>query len=235
MKSSMPANSTSNLPLQKRIDKKIDELRKLEHDIPSVVIVHDLRDTSVIYMSARGLKILGISMQELIAIGPDYHERFFNMEFAENYMPRIFGLMERNINDEVISFFQQVRSTPDKEWNWYLTCTQILMRDDEGKPLLTISNAVPLDASHYIESAKAQRLLAENSFLRRNHHLFDALSKREKEILKLLALGLSSVQMARKLNISEMTAATHRRNIKKKINAESSYDITRFAQAFDLI
>lgn len=235
MKSSLPAKQRNGIPLQQRVDEKIFLLKQLELDIPSVIIVHDLRDTSVLYMSPRGLKILGITMKELSDIGPDYHARFFNMEFAEGYMPKIFGLMERNISDETISFFQQVRSSPDKEWTWYLTCTKILMRDDNGKPLLIISNAVPLDASHYIEAAKAQRLLEENNFLRVNQHLFDALGKREQEILRLMATGLSSAQIAKKLHISEMTASTHRRNIKRKLNAQSNYDITRFAQAFDLI
>lgn len=235
MKSSLPAKQRNRISLQQRIDEKILLLKKLEQDIPSVTIVHDLRDTSVLYMSPRGLKILGITMKELIDIGPDYHTRFFNMEFAEGYAPKIFGLIERNNNDEIISFFQQVRPSPDKDWIWYLTCTKIFMRDDKGMPLLIISNAVPLDASHYVEAAKAQRLLEENNFLRVNQHLFDVLSKREKEILRLMAMGRSASKIAKQLYISEMTASTHRRNIKRKLNAQSNYDITRFAQAFDLI
>ena len=50
-----------------------------------------------------------------------------------------------------------------------------------------------------------------------------------------MALGFNSSEIAGKLHISENTAATHRRNIKKKLNAESNYEITIFAQAFDLI
>lgn len=228
-------NHSKAVPLQQLIDQKIASLQNVEYSFPSVIIVHDLRDTSVIYMSPSGLKILGITMKELKAMGPAYHERFFNMEFAAGYMPKIFGLMERNIDDEVISFFQQVRSSPDKDWAWYLSCTKILMRDDAGDPLLIITNAVPLSAEHYIEAAKAKKLLDENTFLRNNHHLYNELTKREKEILAMTAKGFSSVEIAKTLCISEMTATTHRRNIKRKLNAESNYDITRFAQAFDLI
>jgi DNA-binding CsgD family transcriptional regulator len=50
-----------------------------------------------------------------------------------------------------------------------------------------------------------------------------------------MALGKNSEQIATALHISEMTVSTHRRNIKAKIGAQSSYDITRFAQAFDMI
>ena len=234
MKSSLPAISASNLPLQKRIDNKIAELKKLEHDIPSVVIVHDLRDTSVIYMSLRGLKILGVSMQELLNIGPEYHTRFFNSEDAKDYVPKILGMLERNNDDEIVSFFQQVRHAENNEWRWYLSCCKIFLRDDKGMPLLTITNATPVDAQHHI-AVKAQRLLEQNNFLRSHYHVFDSLTKREKEVLRLMATGSSSVQMSKKLNISEMTANTHRRNIKRKLMVSSAYDITRFAQAFDLI
>jgi DNA-binding CsgD family transcriptional regulator len=50
-----------------------------------------------------------------------------------------------------------------------------------------------------------------------------------------MALGINSNVIAGKLHISEATANTHRRNVRRKINAQNNYDITRFAQAFDLI
>ena len=234
MKSSLPASAKSNLSLQKRIEDKIQSIKDLEYEIPSVIIVHHIHSASVLYMSSRGLRILGVTLNELIAMGPEYHTRFFNPEDAKDYVPKILGLLERNNDDEILSVFQQVRHAENNEWRWYLSCVKILLKDDEGVPLLTITCATPVDAQHHI-AAKAQRLLEENNFLRANYHVFDLLTNREKEILKLMAMGLSSVQMAKKLHISEMTATTHRRNIKNKLNAENNYDITRFAQAFNLI
>lgn len=220
--------------LQEKIERKIAALIKVEQDVPSVVIVHHLHDASVLYMSPRGLTILGVTMHELKAMGQQFHTRFFAPEDAKLYVPKIMGLLERNNDDEVISCFQQVRHAENNEWKWYLTCTKIFMRDENGSPILTISTANLVDAQHHI-AAKAQRLLEENNFLRAHYKVFDSLTSREKEILKLMAMGLSSVQMAKMLNISELTANTHRRNIKSKLNVETNYDITRYAQAFDLI
>lgn len=219
----------------KRIEEKLLELAKLSPAIPAITIVHDLTSSSAIYMSPQGLKLLEVSLEDLVAMGPDYHARFFNMEFAQGYVPRILGMMESNKEDEMISYFQQVRSSPDKDWTWYLTCTRIFMRDAAGKPLLIISNAIPFDTGHYIDPSKAQRLLEENSFLRNHHHIFSTLTKREKEILRMMALGNNSGKMAKTLHISAATVTTHRRNIKRKLRIKTNYDITRFAQAFDLI
>jgi len=234
MKSSLPAKLKSNSPLQKKIDEKIKLLKIVEYELPVVTIVHNLKDATVVYMSPRGLKILGVTLQEVVDMGQDYHSRFFNADDAKDYVPKILGLLERNNDDEVVSFFQQVHHAENNEWKWYLSCTKIFMHDEKGAPFLTITTATQVDAQHHIAS-KAQRLLKENNFLRANLPVFNSLTNREKEILKLIGLGFSSARMAKKLNISEMTATTHRRNIKKKINAESVYDITRFAQAFDLI
>ena len=173
-------------------------------------------------------------MTQIREMGTEFHSHFFNIEDYQDYGPKIFGLLERNNDDEFVSFFQQVRRSPQHDWSWYLSATKIFFRDEEGKPLLTLTNALPTDAKHSI-TAKAQRLLEENNFLRNNYHVFDQLTKREKEILKMMALGDSSAEMAQKLHIAETTASTHRRNIKRKLNIENNYDITRFAQAFDLI
>jgi DNA-binding CsgD family transcriptional regulator len=108
------------------------------------------------------------------------------------------------------------------------------MRDDEGNPLLIITMAYPVDPQHHI-TAKVARLLEENNFLRSNLHKFDQLTRREKEILQLTALGKSSAEMADNLYISQNTAETHRRNIKKKLKADSIYDLSMYARAFNLI
>lgn len=167
-------------------------------------------------------------------MGTEYHGLFFNPEDAKDYVPKLLGLVERNNNDELVSFFQQVRRSPQHEWSWFLSAARVFYRDANGEPLLTLTIALPVDAQHHI-AAKAERLLQENNFLRKNHHVFNTLTKREKEILRLMALGHSSVKIAQELFISEETANTHRRNIKKKLKIEANYDITRFAQAFDLL
>lgn len=108
------------------------------------------------------------------------------------------------------------------------------MRDNNSKPLLTLTMAVPIDAKHHI-TIKVERLIQENNFLRQNHHIFATLTKREKEILRSMALGFNSNEIAEQMSISEATAKTHRRNIRKKIGAHSAYDVTSFAQAFNLL
>src|SRR5688572_23402027 len=228
---SAPGASAS---LQACIEQKITKIRNVEQDIPGAIIIHNLKDSTVVYMNTWGLQHLAVTLEQLRKMGTEYYNYFFNPEDAKDYVPKILGLLERNNDDEFVCFFQQVRKSPEHEWVWYLSSTRIFFRDALGSPLLTLTMALPVDAEHHIAN-KAQKMIEENNFLRSNTHIFNELTRREKEILKLMAMGLSSSQMAKKLHISGMTAATHRRNIKNKLKAQNNYDITKFAQAFDLI
>ena len=185
-------------------------------------------------MSKWGQNFLGVTLRELQEMGTKYHTRFFNPEDSKDYVPKMLNMLERNSDEEILSFFQQVRKSSQHDWSWFLGCMKIFFRDETGKPLLALTIVIPVDVTHNI-TTKVQRLLDENNFLRNNHHLFDLLTKREKEILSMMAQGDSSSTISKKIYISEKTARTHRRNINRKLNVESRYDITRFAQAFDLI
>ena len=233
MKYAVPPDSFDE-ELKDEMNKKLSELQACEKFIPAVFIVHDLVNESLVYMSEKGLSILGITLDEIKLPINEYHDRFFNPEDVPNYVPKVFGLIERNNTDEMVTFFQQVRSSPNEDWTWYLSATKIFMRDKNEKPLLTLTLAIPIDSKHHI-TTKVERLLQENNFLRQHQHLYASLTKREIEILKQMALGMNSSEIAAQLHISEKTASTHRRNIRSKLNAQTNYDITRFAQAFDLI
>lgn len=94
--------------------------------------------------------------------------------------------------------------------------------------------AFPIDSMHHM-TAKAGRLLEENNFLRKNFHLFSKLSKREIEILHLMALGKSALETADQLYISLHTVQTHRKNIRQKLGTNSFFNLSQYARAFDLL
>ena len=222
------------IPIEKRIEVKIEEIKKFENDIPAVLIVMNVQTLTVVYMSERGRNILGVTLEELHEMGPAYFQRFFNEEEANEYTPYLKDLLFRNNADEIVSFFQQVRPSAEHPWTWYFNGVKILMKDDNGLPLLTMIAAVPINQYHYMIS-KVQRLLDENNYLRQNFKMMKTLTKREVEVLKLVANGCSSEEISNHLFLSKETVATHRKNIKRKLGFKTNYDFTCFAQAFDLI
>lgn len=76
----------------------------------------------------------------------------------------------------------------------------------------------------------------DQTFVRKGDwDVFLTLTKREKEILKLLAYGLTSKEIAYKLNISKLTADTHRRNLLSKVNCKTFAELLKYAHALDLL
>jgi len=203
--------------------------------ISGVVICHDITDWSIVFMSERGLNALNITAEELyLMTNQEYHARFFNADDAADYVPKIAALMQSNNDQAAVSFYQQLKFPDSPHWRWHLSSIRIFMRDDDGNPLLTITTSIPVDAMHHM-AAKADRLLEENNFLRNNYANFSKLSKREQTILREIALGKSSIEIGDELCISSTTVDTHRRNIREKLNTKSSFEISKYARAFDLI
>ena len=69
----------------------------------------------------------------------------------------------------------------------------------------------------------------------KNTALLEQLTKREIEILKLIAQELTNVEIAEKLFISRRTVDTHRRNLLQKLGAKNSIGLIRFAYSNGLI
>lgn len=221
--------------LEERIHYKISEVAAVANDLPAVVIIHNFqKGLSVEYMSPRGADLLGFTLQQIRDLGEDYHVKFFNPDDAPEYISKLTALLEKNSDDEIASLFQQVRASENHPWSWYLTTLKVLMRDDEGKVLLTIGLAFPIDPLHHV-TTKVSRLLDENNFLRKHFNRFSKLSGREKEILRHIALGKTAAESAKELFISVTTVETHRRNLKKKLDTNSFFELSQYARAFDLI
>jgi DNA-binding CsgD family transcriptional regulator len=220
--------------LRKKVDERLQELSCIANEIPGVVIVHHIPTFAVEYISDRGLNYFGITLDEIRALGERYHPKYFNQEDATDYLTKVIAMIEKNDMQEMASYFQQVRRSTNAPWTWHFSTTKIFMQDDDGKPLLSITIALPVDARQHI-SAKLERLLGEHIFFRKNQELFTSLTGREKEILTLLALSLSAAEIAEKLVISIHTVETHRKNLRKKLGITSTYELNKFANAFDLI
>jgi two-component system, NarL family, response regulator NreC len=63
----------------------------------------------------------------------------------------------------------------------------------------------------------------------------DPLSDREREVLRLLALGHTNQEIAKMLFISVRTAETHRAHIMQKLRLDSRAELVRYALAHGML
>jgi two-component system, NarL family, response regulator NreC len=86
----------------------------------------------------------------------------------------------------------------------------------------------------YVHPALGARLIAAEAAERRKAEE-DPLSEREREVLRLLALGHTNQEIAKLLYISVRTAETHRAHIMQKLRLSSRAELVRYALENGLI
>jgi two-component system, NarL family, response regulator NreC len=86
----------------------------------------------------------------------------------------------------------------------------------------------------YLHPALGARLIAAEAEERKRAEV-DPLSEREREVLRLLALGHTNQEIAQMLYISVRTAETHRAHIMQKLGLSSRAELVRYALAEGLL
>lgn len=86
----------------------------------------------------------------------------------------------------------------------------------------------------YVHPELGARLIAAEADAARQAEE-DPLSDREREVLRLLALGYTNQEIAKQLFISVRTAETHRAHVMQKLRLASRADLVRYAIAHGLL
>jgi two-component system, NarL family, response regulator NreC len=86
----------------------------------------------------------------------------------------------------------------------------------------------------YVHPVLGARLIAAEAEERKRAEV-DPLSDREREVLRLLALGHTNQEIAKTLYISVRTAETHRAHIMQKLRLSSRAELVRYALAEGLL
>ena len=212
-------------------EEKIEAYREEFEKMPGVTVIHELDGFKPVFMTSNGLALLGLTLDELVAIKEDYQLLFFNQDFMGDYVSSLRSLIEREGIHETFSFFHQVKI--HGEFRWYAASLKVFQIDRNFSPTHTITYAVPLEDFQWV--TKAERLLDETNFARENLDKFTALTKRELQVLALAAQGIKTTEMADSLKISADTVNSHLKSIKKKLDCKTSFELTEYARAYDLL
>ncbi|MBL0130137.1 MAG: response regulator transcription factor [Chitinophagaceae bacterium] len=109
---------------------------------------------------------------------------------------------------------------------------------DNGASGYVLKNATQAELMEAIELvAKGKTYLSEevSKVLRKQNDAHIVLTRREKEVLELIAGGLTNIEIGDKLFISSSTVDTHRKNLLAKFQAKNTASLIRIASQMEFI
>lgn len=114
-------------------------------------------------------------------------------------------------------------------------CAGYMLKTDAAAELLNAVRAVHA-GRRYLSPSIAPIVLAQiGNGVPHNGSSAEALTRREREVLKLIAEGATTKEVAQRLGISAKTAQVHRDNLKQKLELRSTAAMVRYAIKHKLI
>ncbi len=109
-----------------------------------------------------------------------------------------------------------------------------LLKDDVFEHLIAAIRDIQAGRKSY-SNAIQDRIVDDYTTLRENEMALDLLSRRELEVLKLIASGMMNKHIATELGISIRTVESHRAKIMDKLDLRNVAELVRFAVARALV
>jgi len=220
--------------LQKEIKGLKERLRFTEEILdkaPCFLYINEIRKIGEestmrnVYLNKFAIEITGYSQEEANTLGSEYFRKVLHPEDFEVINQSIDYL--RSISDDNV-YGGICRSKPkEKDYVWQIGGTRVFKRNPDGTPLQFLNAAIIINDEYHSQNQMIE-LLKENKRLL-NENTVLKLSRREREVLKLLATGDCARKISEKLNIDESTVISHRKNMLKKLNMHSTASLVNFA------
>jgi len=201
--------------------------------------VTNTQDLKFEYISKNLSSCLGINPNDLKIHGMRYFWSRIHPEDIEVWLSAMNQLMEFTLSE----IKPTDRSKANYTWNYrfkngsdtYVNIVQNttpLSFDLDMKPIIGLAHYTVLDPKIKMQiTASAKLLNANNEYETIYFNNFsqkllkESISNRERDVIRLLVLNLTSKEISEKLNISSHTVDTHRRNILKKLKISSTGEL----------
>jgi DNA-binding CsgD family transcriptional regulator len=234
------------------LEKHINKIIELDAYLPynsTFFCITNTQTLSFEYISKNMFSCVGLNADSLKEKGMRY---FWNRIHPDDIDPWLQALNElMNFTIDKISFKE--RKKTNYTWSYrfknandkYVTIVQNttpLEFDIEGKPIIGLAHYTVLDAKINMQVYASAKILNKNNEYETKYFnnfsqklLTDGITNRERDIIRLLVLNLSSKAIAEKLWISSNTVDTHRRNILKKLNISTTGELVGLLKMSEII
>jgi DNA-binding CsgD family transcriptional regulator len=210
---------------------RVTELENILDQIPASVYINqidtigDMQTGKNIWSNKYGLDIVGYTQEQATRMGYAYFTAISHPDDASTGEDSINKLKEM-LPGEIYKGMIRIKKK-DGDFFWCLGKTKILKYKPDGVPWQFLS--ISVDIPELSNSEKQLDDAMKEIIQLRNKLALQVLTKREKEILGLIAQGLKDETISKKLFISQYTVHTHRNRLIRKTNTGNTAGLVAFA------
>jgi len=210
-----------------------DFLERVINTMNASVYILNLNPYSLEWIndSAHTYRSLGLRADKIIAQGEEAATLFLKSEDFRESVTEAVEFAYQNPDLPWYGIFR-IKHTVG-QFRWIYATSVVFEKDEKGIPQKTIVTA--LDLTDHLNTNEALGAVLKETRQRRHKEVLESLTKREIEIINLLAKGLSTKEIAEQLNRSFHTIETHRGNIKNKLGCKNVAEIATMGYRMGLV
>ncbi|WP_158870264.1 response regulator transcription factor [Maribellus comscasis] len=214
--------------LEKGLQQQKYSIKEVGELLPGMLHLNRSDDLVLSYFNSWALNRFEKTVDEILELGLEFMVSIFEPGTAFLFSKSLVQFLNENDGSSSHGFFQKLRFNTKREYEWMYTTSKLFFDRN-----FVFSYSTPISDLETNNRFLLQNL-EDNLFLRKNFLKFQSLTKREKEILKLVASSLTSRQIAEQLYLSKATVSTHRKHITQKLELTNINDWIRYSNAFNL-
>lgn len=228
-----------------QIEEHIKKLIELDYFYPYNSTFYCITNTihqNFEYVSKNFKACTGLDREKLMSGGMDYFWSLFHPDDIQLWLKSLQELMKFTMTElddhqrEKMSYTWNYRiKNADGNYVNVVQNTTPLQFDASKKPIIGLAHYTVLHGNIEMDICASAKYLNEKNeyetlFYQNvtNSNILNALSNRERDIVRSLLLKKTSEEIGFILNISKHTVDTHRRNILKKMNLNSTTELKNY-------
>lgn len=207
----------------------LELLRKFIDNSPYILWINDYQQMITTFINTTGKQFYGYTDEDIKRLGFELYNDMIHPDHFKDVHYTMTQFLENPNGISIQTFKAKVR---DNSYKWTISAAKAINHTKVGEPNLILSIVFDIDdVIGKIFNATPQ-LPVNEQFVAKNLHLYNLLSDREVEVLKMIGKAFTSKEIGDKINISSATVETHRNHIRAKLKAKNSNELVKYAILF---
>ena len=227
---------------------KMKEMDRLLHPSNSFLILTNTTLNNFPFVSKNFHHNLGLDIEKMTSIGVPYWLSHFHPEELSIWIQILRELMNFTMEEVPVhdrkkvsyTWNNRVKNASGHYLNLFVHQVPIIL-DEQGKPIIGLSHHTVIGENEPLPMKSSVKILNDQNeyetlwFQNHTQKLLTChLTNRENDIIRLLALDLTSKEIGKRLSISPHTVDTHRRKILQKLELKSTGELIAYMKAQQL-